>query len=90
MRGQLVIDLPLHLDTSGDLGLTAQLVVGLRGLIDQGRLHHDDELPSTRALAASLSVARGTVVAAYDQLQAEGYLTSRPGSGTRVAAVDAR
>ncbi|CEI49466.1 PLP-dependent aminotransferase family protein [Propionibacterium freudenreichii] len=90
MRGQLVVDLPLHLDTSGDLGLTAQLVVGLRGLIDQGRLHHDDELPSTRALAASLSVARGTVVAAYDQLQAEGYLTSRPGSGTRVAAVDAR
>lgn len=87
MRGQLVVDLPIHLDHDGALGLTAQLVTQLRALIDQGRLHHDDALPSSRALASDLDIARGTVVAAYDQLQAEGYLISHPGSGTRVGAV---
>ena len=44
-------------------------------------------LPSTRALAADLGLARGTVVEAYAQLQAEGYLTSRRGAGTWVADV---
>jgi GntR family transcriptional regulator/MocR family aminotransferase len=44
-------------------------------------------LPSTRALASDLGLARGTVVEAYAQLQAEGYLTARRGSGTRVAKI---
>ncbi|SER48979.1 GntR family transcriptional regulator / MocR family aminotransferase [Propionibacterium cyclohexanicum] len=43
-------------------------------------------MPSTRAFAANLGLSRGTVVAAYDQLQAEGYLEATPGSGTRVEA----
>src|SRR4029079_17610283 len=42
-------------------------------------------LPSSRALATDLRVSRSTVVLAYDQLRAEGYLVSRPGGGTRVA-----
>jgi len=43
-------------------------------------------LPSTRALAADLGLARGTVTDAYDQLAAEGWLVARQGSGTRVAS----
>ena len=42
-------------------------------------------LPSTRALAAELRVSRGIVVEAFEQLAAEGYLTSRPGGVTQVA-----
>lgn len=86
MRGQLVVDLPLHLDREAPLGLTAQLVGALRLLVDEGRLHQHDALPSSRALAANLGLSRGTVVAAYDQLQAEGYLVAAAGSGTRVGA----
>ena len=43
-------------------------------------------LPASRVLAADLGCARGTVVLALEQLTAEGYLTARPGSATRVAA----
>jgi GntR family transcriptional regulator/MocR family aminotransferase len=43
-------------------------------------------MPSSRALAAELGLSRGVIVEAYEQLTAEGYLTSRPGATTRVAA----
>lgn len=51
-----------------------------------GRFGPGDVLPSTRALATELSVARSSVVEAYDELAAAGYTTARPGSGTRIAA----
>jgi len=62
-------------------GLRAQIEDELREAIRSGRLAPGTPLPSTRALAADLDVTRGVVVAAYDQLLAEGYLASRPGSG---------
>jgi GntR family transcriptional regulator/MocR family aminotransferase len=58
----------------------------LRAAIRGGRLNPGEAMPSSRGLAADLGLARATVVAAYDQLLAEGYLTSRPGALTRVAA----
>ena len=58
----------------------------LRRAIRDGQLAPGTRLPSSRDLAAQLGVARGTVTAAYGQLVAEGYLTSRHGSGTAVAA----
>jgi GntR family transcriptional regulator/MocR family aminotransferase len=57
----------------------------LRAAIRDGRLQPGDAVPSSRGLAADLEIARTTVVAAYDQLVAEGYLTTRPGALTRVA-----
>ena len=60
---------------------------GLRAAIRDGRLAAGTRLPSTRALAADLGVARGTVSEAYAQLLAEGHLTARRGSGTFVADV---
>jgi GntR family transcriptional regulator / MocR family aminotransferase len=57
----------------------------LREAIRSGRLAPGSRLPSTRDLAAQLELSRGTVTQAYEQLQAEGWLASRPGSGTRVA-----
>ena len=57
----------------------------LRRAIVAGRLKPGARLPSSRSLAAQQAVARATVVAVFEQLQAEGYLASRTGSGTIVA-----
>jgi GntR family transcriptional regulator/MocR family aminotransferase len=57
----------------------------LRSAILDGRLAPGSRVPSTRQLAAAYDVARGTVVAVFEQLLSEGYLTSLAGSGTHVA-----
>ncbi|WP_375787140.1 PLP-dependent aminotransferase family protein [Bradyrhizobium sp. Pha-3] len=62
-----------------------QIARALRAAIANGELKAGEYLPSTRALSASLAVARGTVMEAFEQLQAEGYLESQVGAGTRVA-----
>ncbi len=61
----------------------------LREAVRGGALRPGVRLPSTRALAADLGVSRGVVVAVYEQLDAEGYLVSRRGSGTRVGEIGA-
>ncbi|MFM0062067.1 MocR-like pyridoxine biosynthesis transcription factor PdxR [Paraburkholderia aspalathi] len=68
---------------AGHLG--RQLAQALREAVRRGDLKPGEVLPSTRTLAASLHVARGTVVEAFEQLIAEGFLQSQPGSDTRVA-----
>ncbi|HET6555171.1 MAG TPA: PLP-dependent aminotransferase family protein [Dyella sp.] len=62
----------------------------LRAAILDGRLAGGHSLPSTRALAVSLGVSRNTVVAAYDRLLSEGYVSARHGSGYAVASGLAR
>ena len=57
----------------------------MRAAIREGRLAPGATVPSTRTLAAQLGVARGTVVEAYAQLAAEGWLRTRQGAPTRVA-----
>ncbi|GAA4159490.1 pyridoxine biosynthesis transcriptional regulator PdxR [Gryllotalpicola daejeonensis] len=69
-----------------ELSKSARVAESVRAMIHDGRLREGDPLPSTRALAAQLGVARGTVVAAFEQLDGEGYLTTRHGAPTRVAA----
>jgi GntR family transcriptional regulator/MocR family aminotransferase len=64
--------------------LHEQIRAQLRAAIEQGRLRPGDPLPSTRALAADLKVARATAVLAYGQLRAEGWIDARGGSATRV------
>jgi GntR family transcriptional regulator / MocR family aminotransferase len=66
--------------------IQAQIARQIRSLVLSGRLKPQTRLPSTRALAEELAVARATVVEAYEQLSSEGYLETRSGSGTRVAA----
>ena len=84
MRSDLVVDLPVTLDRTDDTALPQQLAQQIRALIGRGVLNPGDQLPSGRALAGELSVARGTVVTAYEELCAEGYLVARHGSGTMV------
>jgi len=52
--------------------------------IRRGALRGGDRLPSTRDLAAQLAVNRNTVVAAYDELMAQGWVASRGPGGTFV------
>jgi GntR family transcriptional regulator/MocR family aminotransferase len=66
-----------------------QLEHELRDAVRAGRLRAGSVLPSTRQLAEQLDVSRGVVVEAYEQLVAEGYLTSRPGGATHIASVAA-
>ncbi|MFN8633102.1 MAG: PLP-dependent aminotransferase family protein [Chloroflexota bacterium] len=84
--GRSVVDLVLGIDPSRPEPLHRQLYGGLRTAILEQRLKPGVRLPSTRALASSLGLARNTVHGAYDQLLAEGYLETRHGSGTYVAA----
>jgi GntR family transcriptional regulator/MocR family aminotransferase len=63
-----------------------QLYTALREAILGRRLAPGSRLPATRALAADLGLGRNTVLAAYDQLHAEGYLDGRIGSGSFVTA----
>jgi GntR family transcriptional regulator/MocR family aminotransferase len=79
-------ELLLALDRTRDEPLRVQLERELRDAIRSGRLAAGERLPSSRALAAELGLSRGLVLECYGQLQAEGFLTSRPGSATRVAA----
>ena len=74
----------LHLDLEGTRVRTA-LEKALRDAVSTGRLGSGSRLPSSRALAADLGIARNTVADAYGQLVAEGWLTAVQGSGTRVA-----
>jgi len=62
-----------------------QIYEQIRELILRGDLSGGERLPSTRALGKELGVARGTVVEAYEQLLAEGYIETLRGSGTQVA-----
>jgi len=66
-------------------GLRAGLERALREAIQTGQLRPGTRLPSSRALALDLGIARNTVADAYGQLVAEGWLAARQGSGTRVA-----
>ena len=78
--------LDLHLGLDKGAGFVGRaLETALREAIRSGRLHAGSRLPGSRSLAADLGISRGTVVQAYAQLIAEGWLTGTTGSGTRVA-----
>ncbi|MEZ6094419.1 MAG: PLP-dependent aminotransferase family protein [Pirellulaceae bacterium] len=75
----------VRLDRRKSTPLTAQLYNSLRRAIESGMLSKGFRLPSTRDFAVQLSVSRTTVVNAFEQLMAEGYLTGEVGRGTHVS-----
>jgi DNA-binding transcriptional MocR family regulator len=64
--------------------LADALAQGLRDAVLDGRLRPAEQLPAERRMAARLGLSRGTVVAAYSRLRAEGWVTTRRGSGSTV------
>jgi len=67
--------------------LHVQLTAQIKAAVLSGKLPASTRLPSSRALAAELSISRNTVLTALDQLKSEGYLEAVRGSGTLVAAI---
>jgi GntR family transcriptional regulator / MocR family aminotransferase len=76
------MDLAILLDKTINLPLHQQLYEELRQAILMGKLLPGERLPSTRTLAQSLGISRGTVKLGYEQLLSEGYLETVTGSGT--------
>jgi GntR family transcriptional regulator / MocR family aminotransferase len=69
-----------------DVPLFQQIARSVTGDIQRGRLRPGDELPGTRTLARALGVQRQTVVAAFDELVAEGWIVNRPARGAFVSS----
>jgi GntR family transcriptional regulator / MocR family aminotransferase len=78
-------DALVQLKRGSGVALHRQIETSIRDGIRAGRLPRGTALPPTRHLARDLNVSRGVVVEAYQQLVAEGYLTSQRGGYTRVA-----
>jgi GntR family transcriptional regulator/MocR family aminotransferase len=78
-------ELPISLDSSAKTPIYVQVARALTAEIRRGRLAPGAALPGTRSLAASLGIHRNTVLAAYAELVAEGWLRARPGGGTYVS-----
>jgi GntR family transcriptional regulator / MocR family aminotransferase len=77
--------LALHPGSRGGVGLRRRLAGSLRQAVLDGQFPPGSRLPSSRTLASELAVSRNTVLDAYAQLLAEGYLEGRIGSGTFVS-----
>jgi GntR family transcriptional regulator/MocR family aminotransferase len=79
------LDLVLEIESQPGVPAYRRLAEAIRMGILDGRFRPGEKLPATRKLATSLRLARNTVLEAYEQLAAEGYLTAAHGAGTFVA-----
>lgn len=81
----MTVEIVIEIDNDPGAPAYRRLAEAIRVGILSGRFRPGEKLPPTRTLASSLSLARNTVLEAYDQLIAEGYLSARHGSGTFIA-----
>jgi GntR family transcriptional regulator / MocR family aminotransferase len=79
----------MFLELDGHGPQYAQLTRAMKSAILDGRIAAGSRLPPTRELARELELSRTTVLAAYDQLRAEGFIDARVGSGSYVATLQA-
>lgn len=77
----------LTIDTASRKAIYEQLADGLKALIARGELREGVTLPPVRQLAIDLGVNLNTVAAAYRQLQSEGLITVKHGSGAVVSSL---
>ena len=73
------------MERAAPASLYRQLYTQLRNAILSGQLPAGTRIPASRSMAVQLGVARNTVLAALEQLAAEGYLETRQGAGTVVS-----
>ena len=79
--------LGFSIDRSSGTPVFEQICSAIRARAASGAMGLGSKLPPTRVFATELGVSRSTVVTAYEQLVAEGYLSSQQGSGYRLCAV---
>src|SRR5213595_2868771 len=75
----------LHISTGDGLPIYLQIASQIKYLADSGRLAPGDEIPPIRALAQQLLVNPNTVARAYLELEREGVVSKRHGSGTYIS-----
>jgi GntR family transcriptional regulator/MocR family aminotransferase len=79
-----------HMDVHVSLGpvgeRTESIYRQLAAAVVEGRLEAGEPLPPSRTLAAELGVSRTTIAVVYDRLVSEGFIVTKPGAGTFVAA----
>ena len=85
MAGQLDLS-QISIDRGAGAPLSEQVYTAIERWIASGALDANTRLPTTRELAASLGINRGSVQAAYRRLQQSGLVAGRVGSGTVVRA----
>ena len=75
----------LVLSNSSDKPIYEQIAAQIRDAVAAGELAAGEQLPSIRALAAQLRISAITTKRAYQDLEAQGYVTTVPGKGCFVA-----
>jgi GntR family transcriptional regulator len=78
----------IRIDNASDRPVYQQIIDQVKRDIAIGRLGRDEKLPTVRQLAGQLAINPNTIAKAYQQLEREGIITTRPGSGTFVANLD--
>jgi GntR family transcriptional regulator / MocR family aminotransferase len=76
---------PVAVDAASTTPLFLQIARAISDDVTRGRLRPGDPLPGTRTLADELGVHRATIVAAYEELIAQGWATARSGHATTIA-----
>lgn len=75
----------IQIEPESETAIYLQIVGQLIALIEQGQLQAGQRLPGSRKLAETLKLNRNTIIAAYDELNAQGWLNQKTGSGTYVS-----
>ncbi|NDJ60325.1 MAG: PLP-dependent aminotransferase family protein [Chloroflexi bacterium] len=81
----LTANLSIPLDRESEEPIYRQLIRHIRGQVESGALPAGTRLPASRDLARQLAISRISVVNAYAELRAEGFLSAHAGRGTFVA-----
>lgn len=77
------------INTSSMIPIYEQIMESIRKQITEGQIQNNDGLPSVRALAKELKISALTVKKAYDQLEAEGWISTVHGKGSYVSTDNA-
>lgn len=75
----------IRIDNASDRPVYQQIIDQVKRDIALGRLVQDDKLPTVRQLAGQLAINPNTIAKAYQQLEREGIIVTRPGAGAFVA-----
>jgi GntR family transcriptional regulator len=78
----------IKIDNASERPVYQQIIDQVKRDIAIGRLGRDEKLPTVRQLAGQLAINPNTIAKAYQQMEREGIITTRPGSGTFVANLD--
>lgn len=78
----------VRIDNSSDRPVYQQIIDQVKRDIALGRLAKDEKLPTVRQLAGQIAINPNTIAKAYQQLEREGIIMTRPGAGAFVANLD--